>query len=129
MTGIGRRGFVAGAAALTVGGPAFAAFGEDAGMFGMIGKMRAAAGERDALIALLLEGTQAMPGCLSYIVAKDAADPDAIWITEAWDSRESHRASLQLPEIRAVIARARPLIAGFESAAETAPVGGVGLAR
>ncbi len=129
MIGIARRDFVAGAAALTVGGPAIAAFGEDGGMFGMIGKMRATAGERDALIALLLEGTQAMPGCLSYIVAKDAADPDAIWITEVWDSRESHRASLQLPEIRAVIARARPLIAGFESATETEPVGGVGLAR
>ncbi len=98
-------------------------------MFGLIGKMRAIAGERDALIALLLEGTQSMPGCFSYIVAKDMADADAIWITEVWDSRESHRASLQLPEIRAVIARALPLIAGFESGTETEPVGGVGLVR
>ena len=70
-----------------------------------------------------------MPGCLSYIVAKDNADADAIWITEVWDSRESHRASLQLPAVRAVIARARPLIAGFDSGTETEPVGGVGIPR
>ena len=129
MTMLGRRAFVAGAAALTVGGPAVAAFQEGEGMFGLIGKMRAAAGERDALIALLLEGSGRMPGCLSYIVAKDATDADAVWITEVWDSRDSHRAALQLPEVRAVIARARPLIAGFESGTETEPVGGVGLAR
>lgn len=129
MTMLGRRAFVAGAAALTVGGPAVAAFQEGEGMFGLIGKMRAAAGERDALIALLLEGSGRMPGCLSYIVAKDATDADAVWITEVWDSRDSHRAALQLPEVRAVIARARPLITGFESGTETEPVGGVGLPR
>ena len=68
-----------------------------------------------------------MPGCLSYVVARDPADADAIWITEVWDSRDSHRASLQLPQVRAAIARARPLIAGFESGVETVPVGGVGI--
>ncbi len=42
----------------------------------------------------------AMPGCLSYVVARDPKDPDAIWITEVWDSKESHAASLQLPAVR-----------------------------
>ena len=96
-------------------------------MHGLIGKMRAAPGNRDALIAILLEGTSGMPGCLSYVVARDPADADAIWITEVWDSAESHRASLQLPQVRAAIARGRPLIAGFDSSVETEPVGGVGL--
>lgn len=98
-------------------------------LFGLIGKMRAAPGQRDALLAILLEGTQGMPGCLSYIIARDPADADAIWITEVWDTRASHRASLQLPAVRAAIARARPLIAGFENSAETEPVGGIGLGR
>lgn len=71
----------------------------------------------------------AMAGCLSYIVARDPADADAIWITEVWDSRESHAASLRLPAVRAAVARARPLIAGFDSGTETVPVGGVGLPR
>ncbi|MBX3561116.1 MAG: antibiotic biosynthesis monooxygenase [Sphingomonas sp.] len=128
--GTRRRELLAGGLALALAGiPAVARAEQGNGMFGLIGKMRAVAGERDALIALLLEGTQAMPGCLSYIVAKDSADADAIWITEVWDSRDSHRASLQLPAVRAVIARARPLITGFESGTQTEPVGGVGLAR
>ena len=96
-------------------------------MHGLIGKMRATPGNRDALIGILLEGTGGMPGCLSYVVARDPADADAIWITEVWDSAESHRASLQLPQVRAAIARGRPLIAGFDSSVETEPAGGVGL--
>ena len=63
-------------------------------MYGLIGKMTAAPGKRDALIAILLEGVSGMPGCLSYVVAKDPADADAIWITEVWDKQESHKASL-----------------------------------
>jgi quinol monooxygenase YgiN len=127
---VGRREVVAGGLALALSsGTVLARTGDRHAMFGLIGKMRAVAGERDALIALLLEGTDAMPGCLSYIVAKDPADADGIWITEVWDRRESHAASLQLPSVRATIARARPLIVGFENGTETEPVGGVGLPR
>ena len=127
MIALGRRAFVAGAAGLAaLPASALSGGGGDA-MHGLIGKMRAAPGRRDALIAILLEGTQAMPGCLSYVIARDAADADAIWITEVWDSRDSHRASLQLPQVRDAIARARPLIAGFDSSIETEPVGGVGI--
>ncbi|MDW6025633.1 putative quinol monooxygenase [Mesorhizobium sp. BAC0120] len=96
-------------------------------MFGLIGKMRANAGQRDALLGLLLGSTKQMPGCLSYIVAKDTADADVIWVTEVWDNAESHKASLSLPAVQAAIATARPLIAGFESQVMTEPVGGVGI--
>ena len=98
-------------------------------MYGLIGKMRAVVGQRDALIAILLGGSGTMPGCLSYIVARDPGDADAIWVTEIWDSRESHAASLRLPAVQAAIARGRPLIAGFDSSIETEPIGGVGLPR
>ena len=97
-------------------------------MYGMLGRMKAVPGKRDDLLALLLDSSGGMPGCLSYIVAKDAKDPDAIWITEAWDSKDHHDASLKLPQVQAAIAKARPLIAGFDSSAETEPVGGIGLA-
>jgi quinol monooxygenase YgiN len=97
-------------------------------MYGLIGKMRAQPGQRDALIAILLEGTAAMPGCLSYVIAKDKLDADALWITEAWDSQASHKASLSLPAVQAAIAKGRPLIAGFGERFETEPVGGQGLA-
>ncbi|WP_269713993.1 putative quinol monooxygenase [Caulobacter sp. NIBR2454] len=96
-------------------------------MYGLIGKMKAAPGKRDALIAILLDGVSGMPGCQSYVVAKVADDPDAIWITEVWDSAESHKASLQLPSVKDAIAKGRPLIAGFDTHIETTPVGGHGL--
>jgi quinol monooxygenase YgiN len=96
-------------------------------MYGLIGKMTAVPGKRDALIAILLDGVHDMPGCLSYVVAKDVAGDDAIWITEVWDTEASHKASLTLPAVRAAIAAGRPLIAGFESQVATVPVGGQGL--
>ncbi|HET8986325.1 MAG TPA: putative quinol monooxygenase [Trueperaceae bacterium] len=96
-------------------------------MYGLIGKMLAQPGQRDALIEVLLGGTGSMPGCLSYIIAKDEGDPDALWITEVWTSREEHAASLQLPEVREAIASGRPLIAGFGERFETEPVDGFGL--
>lgn len=98
-------------------------------MFGLIGKMNAVPGQRDALIAILLEGTASMPGCLSYVIAKDPADADAIWVTEVWDAQASHRASLTLPTVQQAIARGKPLIASFGSMTTTEPVGGHGLAR
>ena len=82
-------------------------------MYGLIGKMIAKPGQRDALVSILLEGTGGMPGCRIYLIATDPGDANAIWITEAWDSEEHHRNSLQLPQVRAAIARARPLIEGF----------------
>lgn len=97
-------------------------------MYGLIGKMKAVAGQRDALIAILLDGIGGMPGCISYVVASDPADADAIWITEVWDDAASHKASLALPQVKDAIARGRPLIAGFEQHVETRPVGGQGLA-
>lgn len=96
-------------------------------MYGLIGKMRAVPGQRDALVAVLLEGTAAMPGCLSYVVARDPADADAVWVTEVWDSQASHKASLALPPVRDAIARGRPMIAGFDQYIETTPVGGHGI--
>lgn len=97
-------------------------------MVGLIGKMTAVPGEREALAAILLAGTGGMPGCLSYVVAADPADADALWITEVWESREAHQASLQLPAVQAAIAEGRPLIAGFSDRHETTPLGGHGLA-
>lgn len=96
-------------------------------MYGLIGKMKALPGKRDALIATLLKGTAGMPGCLSYVIATDGADADAIWITEVWRDQASHTASLGLPSVQAAIKEGRPMIAAFEQRAETTPVGGQGL--
>ena len=97
-------------------------------MYGLIGKITTVSGERDTLIAILLDGASDMPGCLSYVVARDPSDATAIWITEVWDSQASHQASLSLPSVQQAIARGRSLIEGFDARVVTEPVGGHGLA-
>jgi quinol monooxygenase YgiN len=126
-----RRPLLAGLALGLVGGRLLngeVAMAGTTATFGMIGKIKAKPGTRAELVAILSGGTGAMPGCLAYLIAEDAADPDAIWITELWASKESHAASLQLPAVRDAIAKGRPLIAGFDLSAETRPVPGSFLA-
>jgi quinol monooxygenase YgiN len=123
-----RREFLAaGAATVTAIGTGSWTLAQGGTMYGLIGKMTTVPGKREELLAILLDGIGGMPGCLSYIIAKDPADADAIWITEVWDTKESHDASLTLPSVKAAIAKGKPLIAGFSNGVVTAPVGGHGL--
>ena len=96
-------------------------------MYGTIGKMTAVAGKRAEVIALLLQAVNAMPGCLSYVVAQDTADENGIWITEVWDSKSSHDGSVSLPEVKKAIGAARPMIASFSNQVITEPIGGYGI--
>ncbi len=96
---------------------------EDANpQYGLIGQMLAQPGQRAALIAILSEGTRAMPGNFAYLIGEDSANSDAIWIVELWDSQESHAASLALSGVQAAIKQGRPLVAGFGTRAEFKPV-------
>ena len=135
VSGIGRRGFVGGAVAIAVIGQAASAMTgdpmtgdammKDGAMFGTIGRLKATPGQRDALAVILASGSGEMAGCISYIVAEDLADADALWVTEIWESKDAHQASLSLPAVREAIAKGRPLIAGFDSGAQTRPISGV----
>jgi len=128
---LGRREFVTasvGAVAYALFAPAGAVLA-GGNMYGLIGKMTAAAGRREELIKILLDGVANMPGCISYVVAKDVKDADGIWITEVWDSKDSHAASLKLPQVKDAIAKGRPLIKDFDVYHETEPVGGHGLSK
>lgn len=96
-------------------------------MYGLIGKVLCVQGKRDELAAILLQGISGMPGCLSYIVAHDNSDLNALWITEVWLDQAHHRASLALLSVQEAIKLGRPLITGFAERFETEPVGGQGL--
>lgn len=93
--------------------------------YGIIGQMKVTAGQREALIAILAEGTRNMPGNIRYTISKDQSDENAIWITEYWESREAHAASLQLESVQAAIGKGRALIEGFGHRFEVTPVAGV----
>ena len=96
-------------------------------MYGLIGRIKAVAGKRSELAAVLVQEDGSMPGCLSYVVAEDPTNADTLWVTEVWVDQAAHRASLSLPAVQAAIARGRPLIAGFDSQVKTKVLGGIGL--
>ena len=91
--------------------------------YGLIGQMLAQPGKRAELVAILSEGTGAMPGNMAYLIGEDSANPDAIWIVELWETKAAHAASLGLPAVKEAIKKGRPLIAGFGTRAEFKPVG------
>jgi quinol monooxygenase YgiN len=102
---------------------------ERSDMWGMIGKMTVLPGKRDEMIAILKGSAANMPGCLSYVVAKDAGDENVMWVTEVWDSQASHDASLALPAVKEAIPRGKALVTSFERVAVTTPMWGVGLPK
>jgi quinol monooxygenase YgiN len=99
----------------------------DLNMYGLIGKITAKNGKRDQLIKILLEGTENMPGCLNYIVSKDMTNENSIWVTEVWESQDSHKNSLTLPSVQEAIKKGMPLIEEFDEQLELEPIGGIGL--
>jgi quinol monooxygenase YgiN len=92
-------------------------------MYGLIGKIIAQPGQREELAEILIHGSKELPGCISYVVAADPKEPDALWVTEVWSDENSHKASLELESVKDAITRGRPLIASFESQTETDPLG------
>ncbi len=96
-------------------------------MCGLISKLITSPDKREEFITIPMAAIHHMPGCLSYIVAKDSTDENAVWVTEVWDSKASHDASLLLPSVKDTLAKGKPMIAGFGERIVTLPVGGYGL--
>lgn len=94
--------------------------------FGMQAVITAQTGKAEELAGLLLEGAdtlQGNPDCDVYLIQVSVGEPDKIYISEVWSTEQAHKASLSDPAVRAVIARAMPLIAAME-ARPTKQVGG-----
>ena len=99
-------------------------------MYGRHGSFQAQSGKGQLLASLLLEAAELLQDnadCLLYVIERSSDEPDAVWVYEAWRSKEAHAASLRDPRVGELISRARPLIAGLTDAQEFIPVGGKGL--
>lgn len=97
--------------------------------YGLMGKFTAQPGRRDELVDHLLQAATLLernPGCVHYVVST-SDEPDAVWVTEVWTDREAHDTSLEPEDVRALIQRARPLIAGMSDRTELTVQGGKGL--
>lgn len=96
--------------------------------FAMFGKLTAVPGKRQELAAMMLSSgdtLSGMEGCIYYIIHEAEEEPDVLWITELWESREAHAASLQNEQVRELIGRCRHLIADA-GGIKVKPLGGVG---
>lgn len=116
-------GCVAAATALVFDKADAAPSGRDR-LYGLISEFLVLPERRDEFIAILAASTKDMPGCRSYVIAKDVSRNDAVWITEVWTDSESHAAALKLPVVQEAMRRGRPLITGIGSRIATHPVAG-----
>jgi quinol monooxygenase YgiN len=97
--------------------------------YGMHVRFTAQPGQGEALATLLLEAADGVGGldaCRLYLVSRAPDDPETVWVTEAWTSREEHDAALADERAAALIACVLPLLAGPPEATELRPVGGKG---
>lgn len=97
--------------------------------YGLHGRLTAKPGKRDEVVGLLLRDVEELRGvgCDLYMVSLAPDQPDVVLVTEVWTSREAHRASLQLPSVKAAIAEAMPLLTGEFGGQELQVVGGLGV--
>ncbi len=97
--------------------------------YGYLGSMKVKPGHRDDVVSILLSGLDGLraAGCEAYIVAVSETDDDTIWVSEVWRSQQHHTASLQLPQVRASIDKAMPMLTGEFTSQEVSVVGGLGL--
>jgi quinol monooxygenase YgiN len=97
--------------------------------YGYIGSMKARPGHRDDVVKILVDGAERLRelGCHLYVVSVSDSDTDVIWVSEVWQSQEHHDASLQVPEVRASIATAMPLLTGEFTSHELRVAGGLGV--
>ncbi len=98
--------------------------------FGVCGQFTAVAGKRGELADLLLEAAtvlQGIPDCHEYVISEVRDEPDALWVTEVWADQDAHARSLQNDQVRTIISKAMPLIAGMTQQVHLTPLGGKGL--
>ncbi|MEU7800341.1 antibiotic biosynthesis monooxygenase [Micromonospora arborensis] len=97
--------------------------------YGYIGSMKTKPGRRDDVVGILLSGVDGLreAGCDLYVVSVSDTDDVTIWVSEVWQSKEKHDTSLQLPETKAAIGKAMPMLTGEFTSQEVSVRGGLGL--
>lgn len=96
---------------------------------GYIASMKVQPGRRDDVVSILLADVDDLgsAGCDSYVVSVSDADDDTIWVFEVWRTKEHHDASLELPETKAAMGKAMPMLTGEFTSQELNVVGGLGV--
>ncbi len=97
--------------------------------YGLFGKFTAPAGNRDELVGHLLQAAKLLErnaACIHYAVGT-TEEPEGVWVWEAWTDKAAHDASVDDEDVRELIQKARPLIAGISHQTELTIHGGKGV--
>ncbi len=99
--------------------------------YGLHGHLKAKTGQGRELSKLLMEASELVArrkGCIFYLVSIEPGNPDLIWVTEAWDSKEDHDNSISDPAAMELINRAIPLMEALPAKGqELMVIGGHGI--
>jgi len=83
--------------------------------YGLHGQLNATEGNANKLADILIKASELVStakGCHLYVVGIDESDPNAVWVTELWDSKEDHDNSLKVAGVMELISQAMPLLDG-----------------
>ena len=99
--------------------------------YALLNKLTAKPDQRQQVVDILLESGKLLfpdnPACHMYMVSEATEDPNVIWVTDLWTSKESHEDALKAPELRPYVEKTMPLLEGMPEQIEIRPVGGKGL--
>lgn len=86
--------------------------------------------QRDRLVQRLLDAAELLAcatGCYIYLISISAEEPDAVWVTEAWRSKNHRDAALDHPHARTMQAEIQTMLVSADQPVHSIPVGGKGL--
>ena len=95
------------------------------------GKLAAKIGQAEKLAEILVEASKLVmkvKGCRLYVVSRTPAEPQAIFVTEIWESKEDHDNSLKLQDVQELIKKAFPILDGMPARGQELEIsGGTGI--
>jgi quinol monooxygenase YgiN len=91
--------------------------------YGFRATIPAGPGKGDALVALLLTA-EPSEHCVLYLVGRSASNPDTVYVTEGWTSKDAHAENFASARAKAFIAKLAPLVVEGSRYEDEVPVGG-----
>ncbi|SRR5690554_7643052 len=86
---------------------------ENMEQFLLHGKLIAKEGQSEQLADILLQASELVAtakGCIVYVVSRNPGEPQAVYVTEIWESKEDHANSLHVEGVKELITKAMPLL-------------------
>jgi len=95
------------------------------------GKLTAKQGHGKELANILMEASALVSnakGSILYVISLDEKNPNDVFVTEIWESKEDHDNSLNAEGIKELIMKAMPILDGQpEKGQELKLIGGAGI--